>query len=383
MPYAQGRTYYDSDSHIMETVDWLHGHVDADKTDVIHPLNPKNAGTMALEAIAAAEQRRADADATAKLLEKPLISGPKGWGAFGASTPDERSKALDLLGFDQQLVFPTFSLGQFARSPDEDTVYAGASALNRGMASFCAGDRRMRAVGFVPLRNPERAVACLDEALKDGISAVWVPSDPPGDFSPAHVDLHPVWARLQEAKVPVVLHIGGGKLLPRPYHNNGLPKPTDFLGGGENLRGKDYPALCHSPQNFLTSMVLDGVFQKFEGLQCGVIELGATWVPTFMRMLDQAAHAFKRMEPTLRGLDLKPSEYIQRQVKFSLFPYEDVGWLIEQAGPELFMFASDYPHPEGGRDPIGSFEKRLDAADIGEPARDRFYEKNFAELMAL
>lgn len=383
MPYAQGRTYYDSDSHIMETVDWLSGHMEPAKADLIEPLNPKTAGTAVLEAIEAAATRRADAEATVKLLEKPLISGPKGWAAYGASTPDERTKALDLLGFDKQLVFPTFALGQFARSSDEDTVYAGASALNRGMASFCGDDPRMQAVGFVPLSNPERAIASLDEALKAGVSAVWVLSDPPGDFSPAHVDLHPVWARLQEAQVPLVLHIGGGKLLPKPYHNNGLPRPTDFLGGGENLRGKDYPALCHSPQNFLTSMVLDGVFAKFEGLQCGVIELGATWVPTFLMMLDQAAHAFKRMEPVLRGLELKPSEYVKRQVKFSLFPYEDIGWLIEQAGPELFMFASDYPHPEGGRDPIGSFEKRLDASDIGATARDMFYEKNYAKLLSL
>ncbi len=26
--------------------------------------------------------------------------------------------------------------------------------------------------------------------------------------------------------------------------------------------------------------------------------------------------------------------------------------MIEQAGAELFMFSSDYPHPEGTKDPI-------------------------------
>jgi uncharacterized protein len=37
------------------------------------------------------------------------------------------------------------------------------------------------------------------------------------------------------------------------------------------------------------------------------------------------------------------------------------------------MFASDYPHPEGGRDPIGRFDASLDAAAVAAAARERFY----------
>ncbi|MDZ7670015.1 MAG: hypothetical protein U5Q16_11575 [Gammaproteobacteria bacterium] len=44
------------------------------------------------------------------------------------------------------------------------------------------------------------------------------------------------------------------------------------------------------------------------------------------------------------------------------------------------MFASDYPHPEGGRDPIGKFDASLDAGQVAEPARERFYHSNFANL---
>ena len=43
---------------------------------------------------------------------------------------------------------------------------------------------------------------------------------------------------------------------------------------------------------------------------------------------------------------------MRRQVRFTPFPTEPVGWMIEQAGAELFLFSSDYPHPEGGRDPL-------------------------------
>jgi predicted TIM-barrel fold metal-dependent hydrolase len=181
----------------------------------------------------------------------------------------------------------------------------------------------------------------------------------------------------------MVLHIGGGRSLDADFHNSGHPKTTDWLGGGENLRGKDYHAISHSAQNFLTAMIYDQVFQRFENLTCGVIELGATWVPGFLQILDQGHKAFHKFEPLLHGLKLTPSEFFQRQVRVSLFPYEDIGWLIEQSGPDIFMFASDFPHPEGGRDPVGRFDASLDASSIGSTARERFYHGNFASLMHL
>jgi predicted TIM-barrel fold metal-dependent hydrolase len=78
---------------------------------------------------------------------------------------------------------------------------------------------------------------------------------------------------------------------------------------------------------------------------------------------------------------MKPSEYIRRQVRFTPFPTEPVSWLIEQAGEELFLFSSDYPHPEGTKDPLGKFEATLDG--VSADAKERFYSRNFAELFAL
>ena len=79
--------------------------------------------------------------------------------------------------------------------------------------------------------------------------------------------------------MPFVLHVGGGKLLPKAFHNNGRPRPKDWLGGGENLRAKDFPVMHHSPERFLACMALDGVFERHPGLRGAAIELGASWVP--------------------------------------------------------------------------------------------------------
>jgi predicted TIM-barrel fold metal-dependent hydrolase len=53
--------------------------------------------------------------------------------------------------------------------------------------------------------------------------------------------------------------------------------------------------------------------------------------------------------------------------------------MIEAAGPELFMFSTDYPHPEGGKDPLTKFEETLQSTS--EADRDRFFYQNMFELL--
>jgi predicted TIM-barrel fold metal-dependent hydrolase len=100
-----------------------------------------------------------------------------------------------------------------------------------------------------------------------------------------------------------------------------------------------------------------------------------------MRQMEAAFEAFARHEERLRALSLRPSEYVRRQVRFTPYPTEDVGWIINQSGPELCMFSSDYPHVEGGRRPIERFEASLETVD--DEARQRFYCDNFLDLMGV
>ena len=201
-----------------------------------------------------------------------------------------------------------------------------------------------------------------------------MPSTAAGDRSPTHPDLHPFWQLLNDRGVPFVHHVGGGgRLLDRAFHNNDMPV-TDHLGGGENIRSKDFLAIHHSPSLFLGVLILDGHFDRFPELRGGVIEEGAGWVVSWLHQLDFAQRAFRRTEEPLTRLARRPSEYVRQHLKFTPFPGEPVGWMIEQAGPELFMFSTDFPHPEGGRDPKAKFEEAT--ADTDPADLDRFY---FAE----
>jgi predicted TIM-barrel fold metal-dependent hydrolase len=378
MPYLEGRRFYDADSHLMELNGWLQKYADSNVREKLRPLYLGGAGAMAEQSIKDAQTRRTDPQA-ARSLEANLMNA-KGWSALGAFDPSERSRALDLLGVSKQLVFSTFAPTQFA-SDDPELLYGGTRAHNRAMADFCSADKRMIAVGFVPLADAERALVEAREAIKLGCGAILVPSAPPRDKSPTHPDFHPLWALLQETEVPFMTHVGGGGRSLRPaFHKNGKPPTTDFLGGGENIRSKDYMSLHFSPEIFVACMVLDGIFEQFPGLRGGCIEQGAMWVIPLLKRLDLAQDSFQKTEPALR-LPMKASEYVRRQLKFTPFPSEPAGWLIEQGGEELFLFSTDYPHPEGTRDPFNRFESSL--SEVGEAAKERFYSRNFAEMMRL
>ncbi|MGH9110159.1 MAG: amidohydrolase family protein [Acidimicrobiales bacterium] len=378
MVYAAGRVVLDADSHVMELADFLDEFLEPEQAARLRRTQMAALEGVLADAVRLAETRRQDPAAAAEAESRLLTD--KGWQAMGGFDPVERSRVLDLLGFEGQLVFATFASAMFV-GRDLDRYYAGASAQNRAMAKFCAADDRLLPVALVPLDDPDRAVSLTEEAIGAGCAAVMVPSTAAGERAPSHPDLDGFWGTLERAGVPFVLHVGGGgRLLDPAFHNNAMPV-TDHLGGGENVRAKDYLAIHHSPEVFLGTLVLDGLFDRFPGLRGGCIEQGAGWVVSWLRHLDHAQRAFARTEEPLRRLAAPPSEYVRRHLKFTPFPGEPVGWMIEEAGPELFMFSTDYPHPEGGRDPMAKFEATLDGVGAGD--RARFYAGNMAELLGI
>lgn len=64
----------------------------------------------------------------------------------------------------------------------------------------------------------------------------------------------------------------------------------------------------------------DGVLFRFPRLEIGVVEQGASWVPSWMRYVDSAFEAFRRREERLQKLALRPSEYVRRQARVTPYP---------------------------------------------------------------
>ena len=386
MTYAPaGRAIYDADSHIMELPDFLKKYADPGLRDEI-PEVSYSASIVTDEEVAVIMGqggRHSDAHIAAQIaMGDQLIAKSKEIQALGAFEPTDRSKAMDLLGFTKQLVFATHSLRMpFSPSSKLESRlrYGATRAHNRHMVDFCKADRRLIGVAAIPLDVPELALAELDWVLEQGLGAVWVPHRAPLERSPGHVDFEPFWARLAEARVPFVLHVGGAPLQVTPaWANNGRAPVKDWLGGGENVRTKDAALLHQVPETFISMMVLDGVLDRHPGLRGAVVELGAGWVPEMIRRLDWVARVWGRTDANIQAQSRRPSEQIQAQLAFTPVPVEDLGMMLDQTNPDLYLFSSDYPHIEGGRDPIGKFEGFL--ADRDETVKAKFYTDNFLRV---
>jgi len=394
MPYNRtGRLVHDADAHLMETPNWLRDHADPAVRERIPPLRYPGGNELRQTGDVFEQQRDLEAafdrlaarhrSAEYRSDEEAEIMSRKNFAATGSFLPEDRPRALDLLGFSSQLIFNTFHnsrLYAWERSGDVELAYGAAEAHNRGILEFCSADPRLLPTWYVPLADFDRAADSARRGVEAGAAALLVASGCPAGHSPSHVALDPVWGAAEEAGVPVVFHVGGtGAVIDPDYFANGLPVPPDFHGGEENFRSVDYMGIPVAPAQTLATMIFDGVLERFPALRLGVIEQGAVWVPSWTRQMESAFEAFARHEERLRALSLRPSEYVRRQVRFTPYPTEDVGWIISQSWPEICMFSSDYPHVEGGRKPIERFEASI--AGLPEEVQERFWSANFADLM--
>lgn len=379
MTYAQGRFIHDADSHLMELSDCLDPYFKKGLLQRFHNL-PAYKEKVAKETWAdAARAKHKDAEFRADMGEQIMLR--KDFDAQGSFLAADRPAALDAMGFASQLVFTTFCLGNFGldQGKDMELCYGAADAHNRMMTDFCSVDPRLLATAYIPLEDFDRARTCTAAAIKMGTKALMVPSLCPQNHSPSHIALDPVWAMAEEAGIPVLFHVGGEEKLNRIYKENGLPPVPDFHGGDDNFTSVSYLPIPNAVMQTLATLIFDGVLDRFPKLKWGAIELGASWLPGWMRAIDSAAHAFVRNEDRLQKLSDKPSNIAKRQLRVAPYPHEDAGWIIANSGEEMCLFSSDFPHVEGGRNPLKRFDQSLES--VSTAARDRFYVDNFVDLM--
>jgi predicted TIM-barrel fold metal-dependent hydrolase len=378
MPYVENRIVHDADSHLMELPDVLDDFIDPKFRGEYDALPKLKANRRDAGWVQKARQQHADAEFRSGAASNILLR--KNYEAQGSFLKSDRPRALDQLGFASQLVFTTWCLGNFAL--DDTNVplaYATAEAHNRMMQDFCSTDRRFLGTAYVPLSDFDRAAKIARQSIDMGLKALLIASKPPRGHSPSHIAHDPIWAMAEEAGLPILFHVGGEKKLDADYFENGKPRVKDFHGGEENFTSVSYMPIPHSVELTLAALIIDGVLDRFPKLKFGAIELGASWVPGWMRNMDSAAMAFVKNEERLQKLSLKPSEFVRRQVRVTPYPHEDVGWIIANSGDEVCLFSSDYPHVEGGRNPLKRFNDSL--ANTSAGAVDRFYCENFIDLM--
>jgi predicted TIM-barrel fold metal-dependent hydrolase len=321
------------------------------------------------------------------------VRGPDAPGAIDLS---RRTQVLDVMGVDRQLIFPTFALaGMILRyDPKADRIFGLDSvkvdrqtlgtevvtahndwALRTGKA-FDAD--RVRVVGVLMPDSLEVLMSEAERLVSGGIKAVMLPAGiPPADVSPADRALDPFWRLMAEANVPVLLHIGTEfPLLASKAWGRNVPEFAPSFNASIEFPIEPYwgATLNFTHENFLTTMVLGGVFERHPMLRFGCIEVGAQWIGPFAERLDLWAAQFGRR--FVDSLSMRPSEYLNRNVRVGPFVFEDVKSYFDRYPhiADVYCFSTDYPHKEGGRHSKRTFAEKL--ADVDPVYHDKFFSSN-------
>ena len=145
----------------------------------------------------------------------------------------------------------------------------------------------------------------------------------------------PIYQAAAEAGLPIGVHAFGF---------GGYPVSG---GGWPSFYMEDMVGHAQSSQAMLTSLVLEGVFERFPALKLVLIEAGFAWLPSLCWRLDKL---FLRMRAELPHLKRLPSEYIREHVWLTSQPMEEPADraqaldAIEWIGWDRLLFATDYPH---------------------------------------
>ena len=155
MTYANHRRIIDVDSHLFELDDFLHAVATPEEAAYLLAIDGQKELPVSLEAIEKGrqhlEKRNAEPEVMAKFEASMFDIARSPWSRLGAFDPADRSHALDVLGFERQIVLGTFSFHQVAHAKDPKVLEIGARVHNRAMGHFCAHDERLLAGGYVPL----------------------------------------------------------------------------------------------------------------------------------------------------------------------------------------------------------------------------------------
>ena len=311
------------------------------------------------------------------------------WGAHGAQVAADRVDALDRMGIDRQLVF-----SQFMESPLNTPGPEARAAITRYNDYVLdwakEGRGRVLPVCLLNMHDRDAALAEARRVLDGGATGIQVSGIlPPAGVSPAGPEWGPLWAMLSDAGVPALVHYGGtgggsDPLIHTSWYaaaNQGLRPPASDPDAEDFHAPPFIWMTAHLYAEItLTFLILGGVFERHPGLRFGVVESGASWVASWCDRMDTLAATTSRY--LSRTLSLKPSEYVRRQVRVAPFPFEPVASWIERSGfEEVYVFSTDFPHEEGGVNPVESFSR--DLAPLGPAVAERFFVINGADLLAV
>ncbi|NKQ54446.1 amidohydrolase [Amycolatopsis sp. K13G38] len=268
------------------------------------------------------------------------------------TTKSSRMTLLDEQGVEATIMLPTLGVAvEYDLRDDVDLSYASLRAFNRWLEEDWGfgSEGRIFGVPMLSLLDLGQAMTELHRVIDAGAKLVHLCPGPIAGRSPADPVFDPFWATVSEAGIPVVFHVSNSGY----NHFYG----THWSEAPDNPSHRQSPlqwALCNTERpvvDTLIALTLHNLFGRHPGVKIVSIENGSSWLKPLFKTIDKAA-ALGRRGPMIGGqLPDRPSEALAEHLWVCPFPEDDVLDLIGAIGPDHVLFGSDYPHPEGLREP--------------------------------
>ena len=321
-------------------------------------------------------------DQIVKYLDEPYRRRPRaaffypwdGWdrrllGTLGDSAGDAETwlRALDKGGVEQTVLYPTLGLFlSFLR--DRQWAVALCRAYNTFLHEhFVKVSPRLQAVALLPIQDPEAAEVELRRAVRElGMVGAMLAADGPHVLGDSR--FNGIYEEAQRLNVALGIHASGSHL----------------GGAGVDL----FPSFIQThtcshafgQMRQLTSMIFDGVPERFPRLRIAFLEAGCGWAPYWMERMDDEYAKRASEAPALRK---KPSDYVRSGTIY--FSCEADEWLLPQAmklvGENQIVYASDFPHWDHSYP--GSLDEIKNRGDLSDGQKQKILGANARRLYGL
>jgi len=265
---------------------------------------------------------------------------PEG-GAPGSNPEFAREQLLDRFEMSGAILN---DIGGFSASGGKSLPIDFCSALTTAMNThmmeeWFASDPRWHGSMSLPYEYPDRAVKEIERLREHPdfgnrwVQVLWAPDNERGAGNQKY---WPIFEACEHYGLPVAFHVLASRQI------TGGGNPNYYFEEHCDFAQLNFPAV--------SSLIFEGVFDRFPELNIAMIELGWSWAVPFAWRMD---HAFDVMHNESQ-LQRRPSEYFRDHFWFSTQPmeepnnpkhFQDQLDVLEFAGMgDKIMYSSDYPH---------------------------------------
>lgn len=282
--------------------------------------------------------------------------------AHAGENPEARLADLALDGVEAEILFPNKGLFMWATADPEFSQAMCRVYNSWAWEVFGPYNDRLAPMACLAPADLPGAIAEVERVARLGFRGLCFPCKPVWGahdhetLNYNHARFDPLWAAIEEAGLPITIHVGTGK------------DPRAASGPGGAVINYAVHALTPAVEP-VANLCASGVFMRFPRLRFAVIESGIGWVPWALAAMDEAYrkhHMFVR--PKLDGL---PSDYF-RAHGFASFQEDAPGLDLarEHGLVDNFLWANDYPHHEGSwPHSAAAIERTMGRLSDGERAR--------------